>query len=53
MWQDFCIYINPADIVPDFILFFGFFDDLSVLTYIIKKLNKELEKYDKWKNSRY
>ncbi|MBM7549701.1 YkvA family protein [Peptoniphilus gorbachii] len=44
--------LNPADIVPDFILFFGFFDDLSVLTYIIKKLDRELEKYDQWKNFR-
>lgn len=48
----FLYLLNPADIVPDFILFFGFFDDLSVLTYIIKKLNRELEKYDEWKNSR-
>ena len=39
-------------LIPDFVLFFGFFDDLSVLTYIVKKLDKELEKYDVWKNSR-
>lgn len=48
----FLYLLNPADIVPDFILFFGFVDDLSVLTYIVKKLDKELEKYDEWKNSR-
>ena len=48
----FLYLLNPADIVPDFILFFGFFDDLSVLTYIIKKLDRELEKYDRWKNFR-
>lgn len=48
----FLYLLNPADIVPDFVLFFGFFDDLSVLTYIVKKLDKELEKYDIWKNSR-
>ena len=48
----FLYLLNPADIVPDFVLFFGFFDDLSVLTYIFKKLDKELEKYDHWKNSR-
>ena len=48
----FLYLLNPADIVPDFILFFGFFDDLSVLTYIVKKLDRELEKYDVWKNSR-
>ena len=48
----FLYLLNPADIIPDFVLFFGFFDDLSVLTYIAKKLDKELEKYDHWKNSR-
>ncbi len=48
----FLYLLNPADIIPDFVLFFGFFDDLSVLTYIVKKLDKELEKYDVWKNSR-
>ena len=48
----FLYLLNPADIVPDFILFFGFFDDLSVLTYIVKKVDKELEKYDRWKNFR-
>lgn len=48
----FLYLLNPADIVPDFILFFGFFDDLTVLTYIVKKLDKELEKYDAWKHSR-
>ncbi len=48
----FLYLLNPADIIPDFILLFGFFDDLSVLTYIVKKFSKELEKYDVWKNSR-
>lgn len=48
----FLYLLNPADLIPDFVLFFGFFDDLSVLTYIVKKLDKELEKYDAWKNSR-
>ncbi|NMW84759.1 DUF1232 domain-containing protein [Peptoniphilus sp. AGMB00490] len=48
----FLYLLNPADIIPDFILFFGFFDDLSVLTFILKKLDKELEKYDAWKNTR-
>ncbi|OLR65638.1 YkvA family protein [Peptoniphilus porci] len=48
----FLYLLNPADIIPDFILFFGFFDDLSVLTFILKKFDKELEKYDAWKNTR-
>ena len=48
----FLYLLNPVDIVPDFLLFFGFLDDLSVLTFIVKKLDKELEKYNDWKNAR-
>lgn len=46
--------LNPADIIPDFIIGVGFVDDLSVLAYIIKKLKDELEKYRIWKeNARF
>ncbi|MBU5669418.1 DUF1232 domain-containing protein [Peptoniphilus sp. MSJ-1] len=43
--------LNPADIIPDFIIGVGFVDDLSVLAYIIKKLKDELEKYRIWKEN--
>lgn len=46
--------LNPADVIPDFIIGVGFVDDLSLLAYIIKKLRNELEKYKIWKeNARY
>lgn len=43
--------LNPADIIPDYILFFGFIDDLSVLKFIVKKLDKQLGKYDEWRRN--
>lgn len=48
----FLYFLNPVDIVPDFILGIGFLDDLSVLTYVIKNIRKELDKYERWKNTR-
>lgn len=40
--------INPMDVVPDFLLGVGFLDDLSVFTYLIAKIKKELDKYEEW-----
>ncbi|MDO5018381.1 MAG: YkvA family protein [Lagierella massiliensis] len=46
----FIYLLNPMDVVPDFILGLGFLDDLAVFTYLIKKIRKELDKYNDWKN---
>lgn len=40
--------VNPMDIVPDALLGIGFLDDLSVFTYMLGKIAKELEKYKEW-----
>ncbi len=31
-------FIFPFDLIPDFLGFFGFFDDLAVLTWILQKI---------------
>ncbi|MGO1581105.1 MAG: YkvA family protein [Peptoniphilaceae bacterium] len=46
----FIYLLNPMDVVPDFLLGIGFLDDLTVLTYAISKIKKELDKYENWKN---
>lgn len=45
----FVYLVNPMDIVPDFILGIGFLDDLSVLSYLITKIKKEINAYKIWK----
>lgn len=46
----FIYLISPIDLIPDF-LPGGFLDDAAIFIYTFKKLEIELEKYKKWKNS--
>lgn len=41
-------FVNPLDIIPDFIPILGQLDDLLVLGYLIKMLNKEIERFMAW-----
>ena len=43
--------LNPMDMVPDFIPFFGFVDDASVLLLCLKLIGKDLDKYLEHQNS--
>lgn len=38
-------FISPIDLIPDFILGFGFVDDAAVLAMVIKRIKTELDKY--------
>lgn len=41
--------INPLDLVPDFIPFIGYLDDITVFGFALKLINKDLETYENWK----
>lgn len=44
------IYIvSPIDIVPDFIVFFGWLDDGLILYLLVKRLNVETQRYIRFK----
>jgi uncharacterized membrane protein YkvA (DUF1232 family) len=41
-------FVNPLDLIPDFIPIIGQIDDVFIVGYLIKTLNKELERFMAW-----
>ncbi len=44
-------FLTPVDLIPDVIPFLGYIDDIGVLEFVLKKFNKEIEEYKRWKES--
>ena len=44
--------INPIDVIPDIILFFGFLDDATVIGWVLSIIRDEVEEYKKYKKSK-
>ncbi len=42
--------LNPVDIVPDFIPFFGLLDDAAVVSACLFLIEKDLNRYKNWKD---
>lgn len=43
-------FIVPTDLIPDFLPFVGFLDDLAVLTMIVNSLQTELLAFRRWRS---
>lgn len=43
--------LNPMDLSPDFIPFIGYIDDVTVFSFALTMVNKDLNKYKEWKES--
>ena len=41
-------FLNPMDVIPDFVTGFGFLDDLTVLAYVIRTFKDEIDKFIAW-----
>lgn len=45
-------FVNPLDIIPDFLGFFGFMDDAAVIGYVVNSLRDDLIAFRLFRDSR-
>ena len=43
--------VTPFDAVPDFLLGWGYLDDLVILKFVIGQVRTELDKFRRWKEN--
>lgn len=43
--------VNPIDFIPDFIPLIGYIDDAVVIAFCLRLAERDLKKYERWKNS--
>ncbi len=45
-------FVNPFDVIPDFIAGLGFIDDAGIIAFVIKNIRGELQKFEEWEQTR-
>ena len=41
-------FVNPLDVIPDFLVGIGFLDDATVIGYVLKQIRTEVDKFVEW-----
>ncbi len=44
-------FVVPVDVIPDFLLGWGFIDDIAVMGYVFNQLSEEIEAFRRWQES--
>jgi uncharacterized membrane protein YkvA (DUF1232 family) len=44
-------FVNPLDLVPDFILGAGYLDDLALIAYCFGIIRKDLREFEEWEKA--
>jgi uncharacterized membrane protein YkvA (DUF1232 family) len=45
-------FVNPFDVVPDFITGVGYVDDAVIILFVVNSIRQDLDKFLKWERSR-
>ncbi len=45
-------FVNPFDLIPDFLLHFGFIDDIGVMTFVMSQFKTEINNYRLYKEGK-
>ena len=41
-------FVNPFDVIPDFLPMFGFLDDAGVMAFVLQSIRKDLDRFLDW-----
>lgn len=45
-------FVNPLDLIPDFIPMTGLLDDISIITFVISSIKTDLDKFKEWEEEK-
>ncbi|MEQ8623499.1 MAG: YkvA family protein [Vicingaceae bacterium] len=45
-------FVNPLDLIPDFIPMTGLLDDISIITFVISSIKTDLDKFKEWEKEK-
>jgi len=41
-------FVNPLDLIPDFIFLFGYLDDAAIIAFVINMIQNDIKKFIYW-----
>lgn len=45
-------FVNPLDLIPDFILFTGLLDDITVISFVVNSIRNDIDEFLLWEKEK-